>query len=173
MSEPVLGPGTSSTTLLAQVEAMPWSKRRRISIIGSVVLALLGFGCVMSGVSLYYRHPDSASAAIGNGLHLLGALMLLAAAAAGRIAGNGPLVAGILSGLLGLVSLFSPRTVWSLADVFGIHELSYSVLGYSSVLLPTAGMLLIGAGIAGRWNRDARREATDSSGAGAGPIVEL
>lgn len=176
MSEPVLGPGTSSTTtLLAQVEAMPWSKRRRVSIVGSVVLSLVGVGCMMAGGALQYqRSIYNDSSPLGVVVLLLGVLMLLAAASTGRIAGRGPLVAGAVCGVLGVVALVSPRTVWSMADLFGIEALQLGVTGYAEVLLPGAAALLVGAGLSGRRSGDAA--AADGAGPGSnssGPIVEL
>ncbi len=154
---------------------MPWPKRHRVSVIGSVVLTLLGLGCAMAGGSVQYAEAVRLGSSVaGIGLLLLGVLLLLAAAAAGRIAGVGPLVAGALCGLIGLVAMFSQQTLWELTDLFGIRLLQIGALAYASVLCPVAAALLVGAGLSGRWNRDPAAAQGGASGPGApGPIVEL
>lgn len=161
MSEPVLG---------AKVSAMPWPTRRWVSIVASLVLTPLGLVLAMTGG---YRHALDASrlgtSGVGIVLVLLGVLLLFVVAAAGRIAGIGPVVAGVAYGGFGLISLFSQDMLWNLTHVIGIKSLQYGVFSYYGVMLPAVGALLIGAGLSGRWSRDTGERSSGPSG----PIVEL
>ncbi|NYI79889.1 hypothetical protein [Nocardioides panzhihuensis] len=161
MSDPVLG---------AKVSAMPWPTRRWVSVVASLVLTPLGLVLVMTGG---YRHAIDAArlgtSVVGIALVLLGVLLLFVVAAAGRIAGIGPVVAGVAYGGFGLISLFSQEILWNLTNLFGSQALRYGVFSYYAVMLPAVGALLIGAGLSGRWSRDTAERSSSPSG----PIVEL
>ncbi|MEI7055087.1 hypothetical protein WBG06_04660 [Nocardioides sp. CCNWLW239] len=161
MSDPVLG---------ATVSAMPWPTRRWVSVVASLVLTPLGLALVMTGG---YRHALDAArlgtSVVGIVLMLLGVLLLFVVAATGRLAGIGPVVAGVAYGGFGLISLFSQEMLWNVTNLIGIKSIQYGVFSYYSVLLPTVGALLIGAGLSGRWSRD----TADDSISPTGPIVEL
>ncbi|GGU24312.1 hypothetical protein [Nocardioides albus] len=160
----------SDAVLEAKLSAMPWSTRRWVSVGASLVLTPLGLALAMTGG---YRHAIDASrlgtSGVGIVLVLLGVLLLFVVAAAGRIAGIGPVVAGVAYGGFGLISLFSQEILWNLTNLIGIQALQYGVFSYYGVMLPAVGALLIGAGLSGRWSHD----PAESSARPTGPIVEL
>jgi hypothetical protein len=160
----------SVPVLEAKVSAMPWQTRRWVSVIVSLAMTPLGLALVMTGG---YRHAIDASrldtSVVGVALILLGVLSLFVVAAAGSIAGIGPIVAGAVYGGFGLISLFSQEILWNLTDLVGIQALQYGAFSYYGVLLPAVGALLIGAGLSGRWSR----ERDESASSHSGPIVEM
>ncbi|KAA1426052.1 hypothetical protein [Nocardioides antri] len=82
----------------------------------------------------------------------IGLLLLLAAAACGRVSGLGPLLAGLVWGVV--------PAVWVYADAIGFYEVVLELptvwdhsnwFGVASYLFPLVAALLLGAAVAGRW----------------------
>ena len=82
--------------------------------------------------------------------------LLVVAAGIGRLSGLGPLVAGLVWGAVPTaVTLLSPLWIHRrLVDLPEIYDFFGFELGASGLFVyPTAGALLIGSGLGGRWLR--------------------
>ncbi|GGR46722.1 hypothetical protein J2S40_003727 [Nocardioides luteus] len=170
MTDPALGATQPSTGPLAIIESMRWPTRQWLSVAVSVVLTPIALASLMSGGYLHYTEAtlQFENSPVGVGLMILGALLLLVVSAVARVAGIGPVAAGVLCALFGVVAMFSRHFLWDATDLFGVRSLQIGTLNFAIVLLPAVGALLIGTGFSGRWKRDAaERPAT------GGAIVEL
>ncbi|TNM38587.1 hypothetical protein FHP29_15255 [Nocardioides albidus] len=125
--------------------------------LASVVLALgltpVGVLVLDYGAGKYYeeriRNFSNAGTTDELLLILLGGVILMGVAACGRLSGLGPVLAGLLWGLVPFV--------WFLADIEGFFELSqdlpstYLWFRSPSSMFPLVAAMLVGAGLAGRW----------------------
>jgi hypothetical protein len=125
--------------------------------LGSVVLALgltpVGVLVFDYGAGKYYveraRNFDNSGAAGELLLMLVGALVLLAVAATARLSGLGPVLAGLVWGLVPFA--------WFLADIESFFDFTrdlpstYYWFASPSYLFPLVAAMLVGAGLAGRW----------------------
>jgi hypothetical protein len=125
--------------------------------LASVVLALgltpVGVLVLDYGAGKYYleraRNFDNSGAVGELLLVLLGALILLAVAATARLSGLGPVLAGLVWGLVPFL--------WFLADIESFFDLTrdlpstYFWFGSPSYLFPLVAVACVGAGLAGRW----------------------
>jgi hypothetical protein len=153
-------------------EAAPVAARRGRGLglnrhLGSVLLSFLAvlgaYGALDYG---FYRAFSSAQAEPGDGalsdqtMIALGVagLCLLLAAAAGRISGLGPLLAGLVLGAAPAAWVFLDFTsyVQRLDDVPELWEHTTFGLSYVAfAVYPVVAGLLLGAALAGRWRRPA------------------
>jgi len=146
--EPYLQPRQSS-------RAVP----RVISGLGGVLLTPVALSVTVYGGSRLQRgFSQSLSVTedpLGLVLLLVGGLLLLGVAFLGALSGLGPVVGGLLWGVLpGLAFLLSPRDVMSfIYDVggsgLGVGLVTWLVMG----ALVGSGFLLIGAGLVGTLSR--------------------
>jgi hypothetical protein len=138
--------------------------------LGSVLLSFLAvlgaYGALDYG---FYRAYTSAQAPLDQGalsdrtMIALGAaaLCLLVAAAAGRISGLGPLLAGLVLGAAPAAWVFLDFSsyVSRLDDVPEMWEHTTFGLSYVAfAVYPVVAGLLVGAAFAGRWRRPARTD---------------
>jgi hypothetical protein len=167
-TEPVqVHPLDEEPTPPAEPEPVPVRRGRGLGLnrhLGSVLLSFLAvlgaYGALDYG---FYRAYGDAQEGLDGALPqqtmialAAAGLCLLVAAAAGRISGLGPLLAGLVLGAApaALVLLDFPTYVSRLDDVpelwghttFGLSYISFA-------LYPVVAGLLIGAAFAGRWRR--------------------
>jgi len=155
-------------TSVAEPEPVPSPRGRGLGLnrhLGSVLLSFLAvlgaYGALDYG---FYRAYTDAQAGRDLGslpqatMIALGAAgaCLLVAAAAGRISGLGPLLAGLVLGAAPAAWVFLdfPSYVSRLDDVPELWDHTTFGLSYVSfALYPVVAGLLLGAAIAGRWRR--------------------
>lgn len=135
------------------------AERRSMGLrhLASVVLALgaapVGILVFDYGAGEYLRERvvnfDQASAGVEIALMFLGALILMLVAVCGRLSGLGPVLAGLVWGLLPLL--------WFMVDFVSFSEFSRELpsthfwFSDPPVLFALVAALLIGSGMAGRW----------------------
>lgn len=136
--------------------------RHLVSVLVAVIATPIALALFDLGVTRWYvyaaqRLDPEGAPFLAYVLAVLGCVLLLVAAAAGRVSGLGPAVAGVLWGVIpGLWLLIDIQSFWEatreLPEVWD-HPFWFS---YAPFMLPLAGVLLIGAGIAGRWSAPKR-----------------
>jgi xanthine/uracil permease len=132
--------------------------RHLLSVIVAVVVTPIGLAMVDIGATRWMQYavqrlePEGVPF-LAYALAAIGCVLLLVAAAAGRVSGLGPLLAGILWGAI--------PTLWILVDFRSFWERSNDLpdvwdhtfwFSYAPIMFPITGALLVGAGLAGRWS---------------------
>jgi hypothetical protein len=132
--------------------------RHLVSVLIAVIVTPVGLALFDLGVTRWFQYaaqmldPESAPL-LSYVFAVAGCVLLLVAAAAGRVSGLGPVAAGILWGVV--------PGLWVLVDVQSFWEVTRELpevwdhpfwFGYAPFMLPLAGVLLVGAGVAGRWS---------------------
>lgn len=135
--------------------------RHLVSVLVAVIATPIGLALFDIGVESWRRHVVQTLDADGAPflayvLAFAGFGLLLGAAATGRLSGLGPLVAGVLwGGIPGLWMLIDLPSFWEVTrEIPQVWDHTFW-FAYPLVL-PLAGALLVGAGIAGRWNAPKR-----------------
>lgn len=125
--------------------------------VASVVLALgaapVGILVLDYGAGRYLRERivnfDEASVGVEIALMFLGAMILMFVAACGRLSGLGPVLAGLVWGLLPLL--------WFMVDLASFSDFSRDLPSSHfwfpdpPILFTLVAALLVGSGLAGRW----------------------
>ena len=129
--------------------------RHVVSVVAAMVLAPVGLLLFDYGSGRYHRerlvHLDDSQSSTAL-LVMVGGIVLLAlTAACTRISGLGPVVAGVVWGVLPFL--------WFFADVEGFFEFVQDLptdhfwFASPTYLFPLAAAFLVGAGAGGRWAR--------------------
>ena len=137
---------------------VPMAVRHLLSVVVAVVVAPIGLLVFDYGAEEYniQRQVYLDQSHTGKGLVLIvvGAVLLLLVAALGRVSGLGPVVAGLLYGVAPFL--------WFHLDLSSFYSRARDLpsthlwFGAAAYELPLAAVLLVGAGLAGRWARGSR-----------------
>ncbi|MFI7118363.1 hypothetical protein [Amycolatopsis sp. NPDC049868] len=132
---------------------------RVISGLGGVLLTPVALSVTIYGGTRLQRGFAQALSftddPLGLALLIVGGLLLLGVAFLGALSGLGPVVGGLLWGVLpGLAFLLSPRDFMSLIYDIGPRELGLGLVTWMAMgALVASGFLLIGAGLVGTLSR--------------------
>lgn len=132
---------------------------RVISALAGFVLTPIALGLVIYGGSrlqrMFVQDYSAGDEPLGLFLLILGGLLLLGTALLGTLSGLGPILGGLVWGVLpGLASVLATREVLSFVYDVGGRELSMGLATWMVMgALFGAGFLLIGAGLTGTLTR--------------------
>lgn len=128
----------------------------------SVVIALVAvppaYFALDQGTMEYSRRVQSLSdpgLSVDGAIWLaVGAGLLFLAAAAGRLAGSGPLIAAVVWGAIpAAIAVLKPEWIFDgVRELSKLHDQSgYWIAGSGAGVFAATGALLLGAAVAGRW----------------------
>ncbi|OLZ49422.1 hypothetical protein BS329_21980 [Amycolatopsis coloradensis] len=132
---------------------------RVLSAVGGVLLTPVALGLVIYGGSrlqrMYAQAYTVGEDPLGLFLLILGGLLLLGVALLGALSGLGPVIGGLLWGVVpGLTTLLGGQSVMSTMYDLGGRELGVGLVTWLVMgALFGAGFLLVGAGLVGTLTR--------------------